>query len=89
MTTLKTKTIDTSTICPGKGGSTLPVVAPGTTVMVKFQDHQVKFSSGFSSEYQLCAAKGTGLELHNMLVEAGAARNNPVEVEISYETAEE
>ena len=36
MTTITVKTIDTSTICPGKGGTLLPVVPAGTKVVAAF-----------------------------------------------------
>lgn len=85
MTTLKTRTVDTSTICPGKGsGMSLPVLPRGTKVKVfvpgksSSTTEGLEIVSGFSTEYQLCTQKGAGLALHNLL--AGASSQNPLEV---------
>ena len=59
-------------------------VPAGTKVTVRMGEKAVQFQSGWSTAYQLCAAKGTGVELHNFLVAAGASRTNPVEVEITF-----
>lgn len=83
MTTITVKTIDTSTICPGKGGALLPVVPAGTRVVAAFGEKKVEFVSGWSTPHQLCTQKGAGLGLHNLLVAAGASRTNPVEIQIT------
>lgn len=84
MPNIKTTSIDTSTICPGKGsGVILPVLPKGTMVTVRVGERVVTFATGYSTPSQLCTQKGQGLPLHNLL--AGASRATPVVVTISYE----
>ena len=83
MTTLTFKTVDTSTLCSGRGGVSLPIVPMGTKVTLTVGGETIQFVSGWSTRYQLCTMKGQGLALHNLLVKALASRLNPVECTIS------
>lgn len=86
---MNTRTIDTSTISPGKGGDKLPVVPQGSKVTVETESgEKVMFTSGFSTEYQLCTAKGQGLDLHNFLTKHGAGRASPLSITVTVDSAE-
>lgn len=83
MTTITINTKDTSTLAVSKP-ATLPIVPADTKVRVSAGERSVTFISGWSSSYQLCPKKGTGLELHNFLmatpVNAAGFRELTVEI---------
>jgi hypothetical protein len=71
-------TVDSSTVTDAK--KNLPIVPAGSRVSVTRGGATVEFLSGYSTKFQLCAAKGTGGPLHALL--AGASKASPVEVEV-------
>jgi hypothetical protein len=71
-------TTDSSTITDSK--KALPVLPAGTEVKVTREGVSLTFKSGWSTPYQLCAAKGTGGPLHQLL--SGACKASPVEIEV-------
>lgn len=82
MTAITIKTIDSSTLCPGKGGTALPIVPAGTKVTVTVGKDTISFMSGYSTAHQLCTQKGGGLGLHTLLTKYGASRAAPLEVQL-------
>lgn len=77
---MKVMNRDSSTICVKPAG--LPLVTPGTKVKVTRNGRSVEFVSGYSTVNQLCAAKGSGRALHNLLTGISGTTPEEIEVEI-------